>query len=414
MLDDPAPDALEALTEFLYLVPVGLMQFRMDGSVTLANPVAVQFLMPLAPAGDLSDAYSALAPLVPDLARLVHGSAGITGVLLDHRRCEVAGGLVLSVTLHRLHGATMLLVLDDVTRLVEQERRIQADQQRFRAIFDNVRDYAIYTLDAEGCVDGWNPSLQRFGGWRPEDVERRPIEVFFPPEDRAPGRMAGMLGEARRTGSLEMEGWRWRRDGSRLWANSVLTALPDEAGGVRGFVAVSRDMTERKRMEDELRRLATTDPLTGASNRRAGQAALAEVFAGPDGAAVLMLDIDHFKSINDRHGHEAGDQALCSLVSTCRAALPAGTPVIRWGGEEFLVVLPGAADAAAMAEALRAAIAETEVTLAAGTLRMTASLGVATGGGTSPEALLQRADAALYAAKRGGRNRVESAPVHAA
>ncbi|MGG5890841.1 diguanylate cyclase domain-containing protein [Falsiroseomonas sp. HC035] len=413
MLDDPAPDALEALTEFLYLVPVGLMQFHMDGRVMLANPLAAQFLMPLAPAGDLSDAYSALAPLVPDLARLVHGSTDRTGVILDHRRCEAAGGVVLSVTLHRLHGATMLLVLDDVTRLVEQERRIQADQQRFRAIFDNVRDYAIYTLDAEGCVDGWNPSLQRFGGWQPEDVERRPIEVFFPPEDRAPERMAGMLAEARRTGSLEMEGWRRRRDGSRIWANSVLTALPDEAGGVRGFVAVSRDMTERKRMEDELRRLATTDPLTGASNRRAGQAALAEIFAGPDGAAVLMLDIDHFKSINDRHGHKAGDEALCSLVATCRAVLPAGTPVIRWGGEEFLIVLPGAADAAAMAETLRAAIAATEVTLAEGALCMTASLGVATGGDRSPEALLQRADAALYAAKRGGRNRVEQAPVQA-
>ncbi|MGK7869433.1 sensor domain-containing diguanylate cyclase [Falsiroseomonas sp. E2-1-a20] len=414
MLSENKPDALEALTEFLYIVPVGLMQFGMDGTVQIANPLAVQLLMPLAPNGDLSNAFSALSPLVPDLARQVHEFTAQSGIMLDHQRCEVTRGTrssVLSVTAHRTHGGTNLVVLDDVTALVEQERQIYADRQRFRAIFDNVRDYAIYTVDPHGLVDEWNQSLQRFGGWLPEDVAQRPIDMFFIEEERGAGRMESMLARARATGSVEMEGWRLRRDGSRLWANTVLTALPDVEGAVRGFVAVSRDMTERKRMEDELRRLATTDPLTGALNRRSGQALLTEAFrrVPVDGRrpGVLMLDIDHFKAINDHHGHDAGDTALCALVAVCHDTLGQRGAVARWGGEEFLVILPSTREdeAFAVAEELRSAIARSQIRILAGEISMTASVGVAVGGAT-PENMLHRADAALYAAKHSGRDRV--------
>lgn len=414
MSHETQPDALEALTEFLYVAPVGLMQFRMDGTVQIANPLAVQLLMPLTPGGDLSDAFSALSPLVPELARLVREFAAPAGIILDHQRCEVTRGTrssVLSVTVHRMHGDTNLVVLDDVTELVAQERQIYADRQRFRAIFDNVRDYAIYTVDPQGIVDEWNQSLHRFGGWLPEDVGKRPLDMFFIEEERGAGRMESMLAHARATGSVEMEGWRLRRDGSRLWANTVLTALPDMDGAVRGFVAVSRDMTERKRMEDELRRLATTDPLTGAFNRRSGQALLADAFRQPllseQHPAVLMLDIDHFKAINDHHGHDAGDTALCTVVTICQDVLGQQGAMVRWGGEEFLVILPttGEGEALAIAEALRSAIGAARITIVAGEISMTASIGVAVGGAT-PDTMLQRADAALYAAKRGGRNRV--------
>jgi len=417
------PDALEALTEFLYVVPVGLMQFRMDGTVQIANPLAAQLLMPLAPGGDLTDAYSALSPLVPELARLVREFTAPAGIILDHHRCEVTLGTrssVLSVTVHRMHGRTNLIVLDDVTALVAQERQIYADRQRFRAIFDNVRDYAIFTVDPKGRVDEWNQSLKRFGGWLPEDVTLRPLDTFFTQEERDAGTMETMLAQARSRGSVETEGWRLRRDGSLLWANTVLTALPDVAGDVRGFVAVSRDMTERKRMEDELRRLATTDPLTGALNRRSGQALLADAFRLPQRdnrqPGVLMLDVDHFKPINDRHGHEAGDAALCTLVNICQAVLGQRGAVARWGGEEFLIILSSTREdeALSIAEALRAAIETAAITIPAGRITMTASLGLAIGSG-SPDALIQIADAALYAAKRGGRNRVEiGAPARAA
>jgi diguanylate cyclase (GGDEF)-like protein len=183
------------------------------------------------------------------------------------------------------------------------------------------------------------------------------------------------------------------------------------AGAVRGFAVVSRDMTERKRMEDELRRLATTDPLTGALNRRSGQALLADAFRLPQPdewhPGVLMLDVDHFKAINDHQGHDAGDAALCALVTICREVLGQRGAIARWGGEEFLVILSSTRqeEALCLAEALRGALEAASIEIPAGKLTMTASFGLAIGG-ANPETLIQRADAALYAAKRGGRNRV--------
>ncbi len=413
-MPDSQPGALEALTEFLYIAPVGLIQFRMDGTIQIVNPLAAQLLLPLVPHDDLSNAFSALSRLVPDLADRVRAFTAPAGIILDHLRCDVTRGArssVLSVTVHRVHGHTNLIVLDDVTALADQERQIYADRQRFQAIFDHVRDYAIYTVDSQGLIDDWNPSLKRLGGWREEDVSHRSFDMFFTEEDRAAGQMQHMLERARVSGSVESEGWRLRRDSSRFWANTVLTALPDAAGEVSGFVAVSRDMTERKRMEDELRRLATTDPLTGILNRRAGQALLAEAFRGcnPRGRhpGILMLDIDHFKAINDRHGHEAGDRALCKLVTICTDVIGQRGALIRWGGEEFLVILDStrAEEALSIAEAMRSAIEHASFHTREGRIGMTASLGVALGG-KDPENLLQRADAALYAAKDGGRNRV--------
>ena len=409
------PDPLEALTEFLYIAPVGLMQFSNDGAVQRINPLAAQLLMPLTPNGNLSDAFSALSPLVPDLSRHLREFTAASGVVLDHQRCEITVGTrssVLSVTVHRIHGGSNLLVLDDVTRLVDQERQLFADRQRFRAIFDNVRDYAIYTMNPDGLIDEWNQSLHRFGGWEAQDVVDQPFHIFLPEEERVEGRMAALLAAARSAGSVEIEGWRLRRDGTRLWANTVITALPDEAGAVRGFVAVSRDMSERKKMEDELRRLATTDPLTGAFNRRSGQAALTDAFRQSHSPGkrpgVLMLDIDHFKSINDRHGHDMGDAALCAVVAGCQERIRGTAVIARWGGEEFVIVLPSKDDATAiaLAEELRVAIAAIRLTGPGGQIGLTASFGVAIDRGGSAEDLLRRADAALYAAKRGGRNRV--------
>jgi diguanylate cyclase (GGDEF)-like protein len=168
----------------------------------------------------------------------------------------------------------------------------------------------------------------------------------------------------------------------------------------------------------ELRRLARTDPLTGTLNRLALDEELARLFrAGPAALAVLMLDVDHFKRINDRHGHAGGDRVLTALVACVGARLRAGDVLGRVGGEEFLVLLPGAdlAAALALAEALRGAVAGLHMALDGEPQAITLSLGVAVRQPheDDPAALVRRADRALYAAKREGRNRVAVPPPEA-
>jgi diguanylate cyclase (GGDEF)-like protein/PAS domain S-box-containing protein len=411
-------EVFEELLQFLYLTPVGIVKFGIDGAIDLINPMASQVLLPLVPNGDLNNLYDSLSPLVPDLQQIVGKFTANAGAILDQPRLEARAGdktLVLSLTVNRVNDTVYMAVIKDVTKLAQQERKLFDDQQRFRAIFNYVRDYAIYTVTLDGLIEEWNRSLQRFGGWEAADVQGRHIGMFFPTDDSSLPRLDALLTEAKRNGSVETEGWRLKRDGSRLWGNTVITALPDKTGAVRGFVVVARDMTERKRMEDELKQHATVDPLTGAFNRRHGVERLAMEFERRTRSgrsfAVLMLDIDRFKSINDTHGHDAGDAVLCALVGTCKAGLRTVDMLARWGGEEFLILLPDTDPEAAMvtAQRLLEAVAAMLVPVSGhASIKFTVSIGVAAPLNDDLRDLLRRADDALYAAKAEGRNRVVS------
>lgn len=189
----------------------------------------------------------------------------------------------------------------------------------------------------------------------------------------------------------------------------------DAGNRLIGITGVIVDVTESHRLRQELERLASTDPLTGLANRRAFLARAHETLAraGRDDlpVSVAMLDIDHFKAINDRFGHDVGDRVLQAVAARVRALVePEDGVAARFGGEEFALLLPDAPVAAAqrLAERLRAALEATAVEAAGGPVRFTASLGVDRwrGGADSVEAALKRADEALYRAKAAGRNRV--------
>jgi diguanylate cyclase (GGDEF)-like protein len=173
---------------------------------------------------------------------------------------------------------------------------------------------------------------------------------------------------------------------------------------------VERRFHALRREGERLQALAERDVLIGLYNRRAGERFLATLLAhARDDAALVLFDIDHFKRINDAHGHPAGDAVLVEVGRRCSAQLGPDDIFARWGGEEFLVVLPGvdAGGGAAMAERLRAAIASTPIA-SVGTV--TASFGVtAVRAGDTLAEVVQRADEALYRAKAGGRDRVERA-----
>ena len=187
------------------------------------------------------------------------------------------------------------------------------------------------------------------------------------------------------------------------------------------LVARVQSLVRRKLKAQKLRaglidrlRQAMMDPLTEVANRRHAVRKLNQLLSSDDGAArfgVVMLDIDRFKSVNDRYGHAVGDAVLKEFARRVSVLASEADTVARMGGEEFLVLIPGAdrTQAAAMAERIRAAIEETPFSVTgAGQIPVTVSIGVSTGRGTEsgPASVLEQADRALYASKSAGRNRV--------
>src|SRR5215204_3005740 len=122
-----------------------------------------------------------------------------------------------------------------------------------RLLVDSVRDYAIFALDPGGHVLSWNTGAARLKGYTHEEIVGRHFSIFYPPGDIVADKPGRVLADALRDGRVEDEGWRIRKDGTRFWADVVVTALRDEAGILVGFAKVTRDLTERRRAEDALR-----------------------------------------------------------------------------------------------------------------------------------------------------------------
>ena len=157
---------------------------------------------------------------------------------------------------------TALLLFGDVPEAdnSSSQGRMRLSEETYRMLIGQIKDYAIYMLDPEGLIMSWNEGAERIKGYRPQEIIGRHFSCFYTPEDIALHHPQEELQVAAREGRFEDEGWRVRKDGSRFWADVVITALRDEAGKLRGFSKVTRDITARKKAEQKFRGLLDAAP----------------------------------------------------------------------------------------------------------------------------------------------------------
>jgi diguanylate cyclase (GGDEF)-like protein/PAS domain S-box-containing protein len=425
---DPSEEA--ALLELLYLCPAAVLKFDAAGTIALMNPLGVQLLIPLSRDGNIENFFDILdesAPEIREMAgRFEHRVGRICDehrVIHDVRSAKGTRSVILSVTMQKIDSAVFVAVVADVTAAAMREQLVRSNEERLHAVFDGVKEYGICTLDAAGTITSWNRAAERMEGYRSDEVLGTSAEVLLATAGTGRNAIRPLLEAARDNGSHEFEAWRIRKDGSRFWANSVISVLGDK-GGVAplGYSIVTRDLTQRKRSEDQLRVMAATDPLTGAYNRRAfyDTAVRSEERWRDEGAkaTVLMLDLDHFKKVNDTYGHDAGDEALRHFVAIVHGEVRSADIIGRHGGEEFLVLLADTDEATAVvvADRIRERLVATPLAYEKQMLDLSVSIGVAQLGIAAHDmaSLIRAADGALYRAKADGRNRVTCAPPVAA
>lgn len=226
--------------------------------------------------------------------------------------------------------------LDRASALLRaRERDLRESEERFRLVVEGVRDYGIFALTADGEVASWNTGAERIKGWRAEEILGKHFRRFYPDETRdyLP---AQMLERARRDGAAEDEGWRMRKDGSRFWANVVITALRDDEGALRGFAKVTRDITERKQSEEALR-IAREEAIAANTAKSAFLSRTSHELRTPMSAIIgfaQMLELDQ-DQLPQRHQKAVGQilKAGRHLLSLINDLLDISS--IEAGGEEL-------------------------------------------------------------------------------
>ena len=315
------------------------------------------------------------------------------------------------LTFLRIIGETIAHVLERA-RIDQALRR---SETRFRLMSDTAADLVLLT-DVDGAIQYASPSSLQLLGYRPDEMIGRRAQAMVHPEDTRT--LSSVGAEQLRLGEpLTSECRLERADGSYVWvANSISAVIDPATGQAIEYRASLRDISDRKRLEVALEEQALHDPLTGLGNRILLQQRLARATEpgtnSCDEVAVLLIDLDGFKYVNDTHGHAVGDDVLRIVAARLQALTRAEDTLARTGGDEFVVICPGttAADAAQIGERVIQAVQQPVVTNGI-VVDLGASVGVAHHVGLTgdPGWLLIHADHAMYAAKREGRGRVHIA-----
>ncbi|MGI9860018.1 diguanylate cyclase [Moorella naiadis] len=294
----------------------------------------------------------------------------------------------------------------NITRFKKMEEEVRRREEFLRLLLDSV-PAGIITVDAlSGRLERVNLEAAAMIGATPEELKGRLCSEFFP----SAGEYCPSTTSDQKTENAEQI--LRRLDGREIPVLKTIKRIQTDDGEklIENFI----DLTERKKMEEELKRLSITDSLTGAYNRRHFLEMLIQEIERVRRTglplALIMFDLDHFKSINDRFGHATGDLVLKSLVAAFKERLRKTDCLARWGGEEFVIFLPDTTEegAARLAEELRLRLSQMEIP---GVGRVTASFGVTVySAGDTVDTITQKVDNMLYKAKESGRNCVYTCP----
>jgi len=308
-------------------------------------------------------------------------------------------------------GGLVLAIIRDVTERKGVEKAIKASEERFRSLVQNTSDI-ITILEADGTVRYISPAVERVTGYKPEgQIGTNALGSVHPDDrDRALGIYAAVLKNCGLHQPVEFRVP--HKDGSWRYLEHIVNNLLDDPA-VRGVVVNSRDVTERKALEEQLRHQALHDPLSGLPNRALFmdrlEHALTRANRRGSKVAVLFMDLDNFKITNDSLGHQKGDQLLVAVADRLKACLRSEDTAARFGGDEFTVLIEEVdevSDAVRVAERIAENL-QRPFALDQYEVFFTISIGIALSGPLQnpPADLLRHADLAMYQAKHKGKAR---------
>ncbi len=325
-------------------------------------------------------------------------------------------------------GDGVAVTASDATELKTSEERYRCLSNLSDSVFETA-PFSIIETSLDGTIRAMNVAAEKLTGYeRAETVGKVALTALHDPAELGQQRDEagsqevvglegfGLLTAKAARGEVEERDWTYiQRDGSALPVHVAMTAVRDGAGGVQGFVAIASDITERKQLMTYMKHMASHDQLTGLPGRTLLRERIAEAIekATQHGrkAAVFVVDLDHFKWMNDSLGHKAGDAVLVGMAQRLQESLRRSDTLGRLGGDEFVIVMPQIAsmeDVAGCAQRLVELISST-AQVGAMEVNLTASVGVCVypDFAGNVDNMLERADAATYVAKANGRNQYQ-------
>jgi diguanylate cyclase (GGDEF)-like protein/PAS domain S-box-containing protein len=323
--------------------------------------------------------------------------------------------LALTLYIHRINRR----LSDALGQARESAESLRLSEERHRLLADHAND-VIWTMGLDGRLSYVSPSVFKQRGYTPAEVTAQSLDELLCPESRAPVRDALRRVEQALNQGLALPSFRDEleqpcKHGGSVWVEVSVSALRNSEGGFVGLLGVARDISERRATEERMRHMAQHDTLTGLPNRALFSDRLQQALAAArrDGTrmAVLFLDLDRFKPINDQYGHAVGDDLLRQAAARLSAALRASDTVARVGGDEFVALLR---HVTSVEGALQVATKLTQALCSpfdsgGRTLQVSVSVGVALfpEHGQDEQSLCHTADQAMYRAKQAGDGRVE-------